>query len=100
MNVGGLGRSTGSFAVAWVMAACTSVAAASRLFDRSNCSTKLVCPCAAIGGHHLQSGNLHELAFERRGHIVGHRLGRGARIAHLNLNHRIVHRRQIVHRQT
>jgi hypothetical protein len=42
VNVGGAGRSIGSCPWAWEMAAWTSVAAASRLFDSPNWSTKLV----------------------------------------------------------
>ena len=49
--------------------------------------------CAAVGRHHLQPGNLHELAFQRRGHVISHRLRRGTRITHADLNHRIIHGR-------
>src|SRR5687767_4440415 len=38
LNVGGLGRSTGSCPVACVIAVCTSVAAASMLLESANCS--------------------------------------------------------------
>ena len=44
VNVGGLGRSTGSLPVAWLIAACTSVAAASMLLESANCRTKLGAP--------------------------------------------------------
>src|SRR6185295_19987315 len=44
-NVGGDGRSTGKLPVACDIAVCTSVAAASMLLLRTNCSVKLVCPC-------------------------------------------------------
>ena len=44
VNVGGLGRSWGSWPWARVMAACTSVAAASMLLSRLNWSVKLVLP--------------------------------------------------------
>ena len=40
VKVGGLGRSTGSLPVAWLIAACTSVAAASMLLDSANCSVE------------------------------------------------------------
>ena len=43
-NVGGEGRSMGRLPAACEIAACTSVAAASRLLLKSNCSVKLVCP--------------------------------------------------------
>ena len=81
------------------MAACTSVAAASRLLDKIELQHEAGVALAAVGGHQLQAGNLHELALQRRGDVVGHRLRRRARIVHLHLDHRIVHRRQIVHRQ-
>ncbi len=41
-NVGGDGRSTGRLPVACVIAVCTSVAAASMLLLRANCSVMLV----------------------------------------------------------
>ncbi len=99
MNVGGLGRSTGSCPVARVIAACTSVAAASRLLFKIKLQHEAGVALAAVGRHHLQAGNLHELALERRGHVVGHGLRRRARIIHLHLNHGIVDRGQIVDRQ-
>ena len=43
-NVGGDGRSTGRLPVAWVIAVCTSVAAASMLLSRANWSVRLTCP--------------------------------------------------------
>ena len=49
--------------------------------------------------HQLQAGNLHELPFQRRGHVVGHRLRRCARIIYLHLDDGIIDRRQIAHRQ-
>ena len=54
---------------------------------------------SALGSHHLQSVDLHELAFERRGDVVGNRIRTGARITHLHLDDRIVDGRQIVYRQ-
>ena len=53
----------------------------------------------AARGHQLESRNLHELTLERRGDVVGHRLGRCAGIPHLNLDDRIVDSRQVVDRQ-
>ena len=47
----------------------------------------------------LESRNLHELTLERRGDVVGHRLGRRAWIPHLNLDDRIVDSRQVVDRE-
>ncbi len=52
-----------------------------------------------VGSHQLQPRNLHELALQRRGHVVGHRLRRRARIVHLHLNDRVVDSRQIADRQ-
>ena len=52
-----------------------------------------------VRGHHLESGDLHELAFQRRGHVVGHRLRSRARITNLHLNHRVIHGRQVAHRK-
>ncbi len=43
-KVGGEGMSTGRLPVACVMAVCTSVAAASRLFSRANWSVRLAWP--------------------------------------------------------
>ena len=54
-------------------------------------------PLPAVGGHDLEAGNLHELTLERRGDIVRHRVGRGARVVHADLDHRIVDGRQVVH---
>ena len=44
VNVGGVGRSIGNCPWACEMAAWTSVAAASTLFDNANCRTKLEWP--------------------------------------------------------
>ena len=52
-----------------------------------------------VGGHQLEAGNLHELAFQRRGDVIRHRLRRGARIIHLHLDHRVIDGRKIAHRQ-
>ena len=54
---------------------------------------------AVVGGDHFQARNLHELAFERRGHIVGHGFRRRARITHLHLNDGVVDCRQVADRQ-
>jgi hypothetical protein len=43
-NVGGEGRSTGKLPLACVIAVCTSVAAASMLLLKANCSVRLVWP--------------------------------------------------------
>src|SRR5260221_11737702 len=43
-KVGGEGRSIGRLPVAWVIAVCTSVAAASMLLVRANCRVRLVSP--------------------------------------------------------
>ena len=43
-KVGGDGRSTGRLPVAWEIAVCTSVAAASMLLLSANCRVMLVCP--------------------------------------------------------
>ena len=40
---------------------------------------------AAVAGDQFQTGNLHELALERRGDVVGHRLGRGTGIGDVHL---------------
>src|SRR6266550_4237533 len=45
LKVGGLGRSTGRLPVAWVIAVCTSVAAASMLLSSANWSVIVVVPC-------------------------------------------------------
>ncbi len=52
-----------------------------------------------VGGHQFQARNLHELALQRRGHVVRHRLGRCARIVDLHLDHGIIDGRQIADRQ-
>ena len=44
LNVGGLGKSVGNCPVACVMAVCTSVAAASMLLSRLNCSVNVLLP--------------------------------------------------------
>src|SRR3954447_2322556 len=48
LNVGGLGRSVGRLPVAWVMAVCTSVAAASMLLDRLNWSVRMQLPWVLV----------------------------------------------------
>ncbi len=48
---------------------------------------------AIIGRHQFQARNLHELALEWRGDIVGHRLRRRSRIIDLHLDHGIIDRR-------
>src|SRR5688572_13951243 len=48
LNVGGLGRSTGRLPVARLIAACTSVAAASMLLLRTNCSVNEQKPCVLL----------------------------------------------------
>ena len=99
MNVGGLGRSTGScpgrLRDRRLHVGRSRVEALGEIELQDEAGVSL----AVVGGHQLEAGNLHELALERRGHVVGHRLGRGARIVHLHLDHRIIDRRQIVHRQ-
>ena len=57
-------------------------------------------PLGTLGRHQLQSVDLHELPLERRGDIIGHGLGTRARIIGLDLDNRVVNRRQIVYRQT
>ena len=54
-------------------------------------------PLGALRGHELQSVDLHELPLERRGDVVGHRVRAGPRVVRLNLDHGVVHRRQVVH---
>src|SRR5215469_5626244 len=48
-----------------------------------------------VGGHQFKARNLHELALQRRGHVVRHRLRCGTRIVHLHLDYGVVDRRQI-----
>jgi hypothetical protein len=52
-------------------------------------------PLAIVGGHQLQARNLHELAFQWRGYVVGHRFWRRARVIYLHLDDRVVNSRQI-----
>ena len=47
----------------------------------------------------FQAVDLHELPFQRRGDIVGHRLRARAGIRHPDLDYRVIDGRQIVHRQ-
>ena len=53
----------------------------------------------ALRGHQREPGNLHELAFERSGHVAGHGRRARARVVHAHGDHREIDRRQIVHRQ-
>jgi hypothetical protein len=53
----------------------------------------------APAGNQFQSGNLHELPFQRRSDVGGHGVRAGAGIANIDQNHRVIDRRQIVHRQ-
>ena len=99
VNVGGAGQVHRQLPGACVIAACTSVAAASRLLESVELQHEARVALAAGGGHQFQPGNLHELPFQRRGDVVGHRLRRRARVADLHLNDRIVHGRQVVDRQ-
>src|SRR5215469_707440 len=48
---------------------------------------------------HLEPRNLHELPFQRRGHVVRHRFRRSSRITHLHLDYGIVHGRKVADRQ-
>ena len=77
-NVGGDGRSTGRLPVACEIAVCTSVAAASMLLLRRELQREAGVPLSALGSHQLQPVDLHELALERRGDVVGDR-SRGSR---------------------
>ena len=54
---------------------------------------------AIVGGHQLQAGNLHELAFERRGNIVRHGFRSRAGIIYLHLDDGIVDGRKVTYRQ-
>ena len=54
---------------------------------------------AIVGRNELQAWNLHELALQWRGYVVGHRLGRRAGIIYLHLDDRVVNSRQITYRQ-
>ena len=56
-------------------------------------------PLTVVRGHQLQARDLHELALQRRGHIVGHRVRRSSRIVDLHLDDRIIDGRQIAYRQ-
>ena len=47
-------------------------------------------PLTIIGGNQFQARNLHELALQRRSHIVRHGLGRCARVTYLHLDYGIV----------
>ena len=51
----------------------------------ANWSVKAHGPLRALRGHHLEPVDLHELAFERGGDVVGNRIGTGARITDLHL---------------
>ncbi len=53
----------------------------------------------ALGSHELEPVDLHELPLERGGDVARHRLGARARVADLHLDHRVVDRRKVVHRQ-
>src|SRR5580658_720076 len=53
----------------------------------------------AARGHKFKAGDLHELALERRGHVVSHGFGRGAGIADADLDYGVVHCRQVIYRQ-
>ena len=64
-----------------MIAVCTSVAAASMLLSRANWSVRLARPCVLLEVTSSEPGDLHELPLERRGDVVGHRVGAGARIA-------------------
>ena len=50
---------------------------------------------AVVRSYQLQSRNLHELALQRGGHIVGHRIRRRSRVVDLYLDDRIINGRQI-----
>ena len=52
-----------------------------------------------VRGHQFKTRDLHELALEWRGHIVGHRSRSCSRIVDLDLDNRIIDGRQIAYRQ-
>ena len=66
---------------------------------QSKLQSKAGLSLSALRGHHLQAIDLHELALERRGDVVGNRVRTRARVTDLHLDDGIVHRRQIVHRE-
>ena len=82
------------------MAACTSVAAASRLLERCELQHKARVALAAVRSDQFQTRNLHELAFEGRRHVIRHGFRCGAGITHLHLNYGIVNRGKIVNGKT